>query len=247
MAMALQQKPRTAGTSWTGSSTSGRSSGSVPCLRPVPAREARDRDWMAEASIRSYQPGETVFMEGDIPTHFYVVKEGVFKLTRVSLNGHEMITELLFPGDVFDAPSCLDGKPYTVNARNVLGGPGTLAVLPARLMLQDEACKRHCEGQLMGRWHAQREMMAALAFERVEQRVVRAIQVLALRLGTTGPNGLTIPMPLSRQELAEWIGTSTETAIRVLSCFKRHGWLSESAGCFHLPSTQWMDELSHAA
>ena len=54
-----------------------------------------------------------------------------------------------------------------------------------------------------------------LAGERVEQRLAGTLLMLSSKLGTT--------LPFTRQEIADMAGTTTETAIRVMSRMKERG------------------------
>jgi CRP/FNR family transcriptional regulator len=73
----------------------------------------------------------------------------------------------------------------------------------------------------------QRQMLVGMAVERAEQRAARALLLLADRLGRRTPQGLLTPMVLDRQEFSEMIGTTVETAIRVLSRMRRDGIIHE--------------------
>jgi CRP/FNR family transcriptional regulator len=59
--------------------------------------------------------------------------------------------------------------------------------------------------------------LGELAGARVESRFARLFLKLADRLGRDERGGVFIPLPLSRQELADLTGTTIETAIRVMS------------------------------
>ena len=61
-----------------------------------------------------------------------------------------------------------------------------------------------------------------LAGERVEQRVASVLVMLSAKLGST--------LPFTRQEIADMVGTTTETAIRVMSQLKSRGIISSVRG-----------------
>jgi CRP/FNR family transcriptional regulator len=63
-----------------------------------------------------------------------------------------------------------------------------------------------------------------LSIGQVEQRIARLVLRLAERAGTDRPGqGIWIPVPLTRQDLADLCGTTVETAIRVVSKMRRSG------------------------
>src|SRR5208282_5993825 len=65
------------------------------------------------------------------------------------------------------------------------------------------------------------ERIVDIVGEEVELRLVHSLCILAMKFGTT--------LSLTRQELANFAGTTTETTIRVLSKLKKRGVISGSA------------------
>jgi CRP-like cAMP-binding protein len=75
-------------------------------------------------------------------------------------------------------------------------------------------------GLLTGLTHRLVELtnrLAELSGGRVDARLARFILKLATDMGQSRPDGTFIPLVLSRQELADMIGTTIETAIRIMS------------------------------
>jgi CRP/FNR family transcriptional regulator len=57
--------------------------------------------------------------------------------------------------------------------------------------------------------------------ERVEQRIARTLLKLGQTAGADSSEGRVIELPLTRQDVADMTGTTVETAIRVMSKFRR--------------------------
>ena len=75
-------------------------------------------------------------------------------------------------------------------------------------------------GLLLGLTHRLVELtnrLSELTGGRVEARFARLFLKLSQDLGQPGQNGITIPLALSRQELADMTGTTIETCIRIMS------------------------------
>ena len=75
-------------------------------------------------------------------------------------------------------------------------------------------------GLLTGLTHRLVELtnrLAELSGGRVDARLARFFLKLATDMGQSRPDGTFIPLALSRQELADMIGTTIETAIRIMS------------------------------
>ncbi|HEX9690119.1 MAG TPA: Crp/Fnr family transcriptional regulator, partial [Thermoanaerobaculia bacterium] len=57
----------------------------------------------------------------------------------------------------------------------------------------------------------------------VEYRIARLLSTLAERVGQKSEHGVFIPIALSRQDIADLVGTTIETAIRVMSRWQKEG------------------------
>lgn len=174
--------------------------------------------------------GETLFRQGDGTKYFFILHSGLVKLTTSSGTGRDVITELLFGGDICGSLCALDCAPYPVTAECVEEAEVTmipqeafheLAERQPELMTRSIQCCR-------GKMRFQREMMVGMAVERADQRAARALLMLAGRLGERTPFGLKMRMPLTRQEFSELVGTTVETAIRILSRFRKQGLIEET-------------------
>ena len=173
--------------------------------------------------------GEILFEQGAEPEWFLLVLRGTMKVCRSSGLGRDVILELLFPGDLCGALCALDHRPYPVSCVALQDGEIFRIAREEILAL----CSRHpgvlakavpdCQEKM----RLQRQILVGMAVERAEQRAARALLLLAERLGRRTPEGLLTPMVLDRQEFSEMIGTTVETAIRVLSRMRKDGILYE--------------------
>ena len=68
-----------------------------------------------------------------------------------------------------------------------------------------------------------------------ESRAARLFLTLAERMGRKTPEGTVIPLALSRQELADLLGTTLETAIRLMSRWQKEGVVITNAEGFVIP------------
>lgn len=176
---------------------------------------------------RQLKPGQTLFFEGDQPDYLYLLKSGWIKMVRVSSKGRNVITELVFPGEYFDLPCLLDGQTYPFSAQALAGYSAEIIAIPKAAVIHNDSLQHEAGLQSLVRLRQQRKMMTILAAEQVEQRTLSAIMFMAQRLGISVKHSFSLPMLLNRQEFAELIGTTTETAIRSLSELRRRGWICE--------------------
>jgi CRP/FNR family transcriptional regulator, cyclic AMP receptor protein len=174
---------------------------------------------------RFYKKGVTIFHEGQPGTAFYVVKTGRIKVYKLADDGRELILGIFSDGALFGDVPIFDAGPYPAGAaamvdsyvysidrddfdRLIVGYPEialkVIRVLGKRL--------RQAHGFVMD-----------MAMKSAGQRLSSVLLKLADDYGVESEEGTIIDLPLTRQEIAELMGVSRETAIRELSRFSRAG------------------------
>jgi CRP/FNR family transcriptional regulator len=79
------------------------------------------------------------------------------------------------------------------------------------------------------RLHEAQEKAKVLALDRADQRLAALLVDLALRNGCSDGQGIKLGIRLTRQDMANMVGTTTETVIRIMSRFKRQQLVSGTA------------------
>lgn len=175
-----------------------------------------------DAHDKLLKPNEVLFWEGETPQALHQVLDGFGKLTWTTPTGRETICELLMPGDIFDLPSCLDGHPYPFSCKALSNLPTHLSVISRAALLSDPELGSRCQARMVVQMRQQRNHRLATA-ERVEVRVSRALLWLAFSAAEELGSSITVPFSMTRQEIADWVGTTTETVIRVCSHLRKQG------------------------
>ncbi len=173
---------------------------------------------LADLSIeRSFMPNEFIFWDGDAPEWFYIVAEGKVKVLKYSSLGKEFIIAFFGPGEMFGEVAVFENKPYPASAQAVvetkvvgIKREGFLFFLANRPQVALRIIS-----VLGGRLRDAQGRLRDIAGERVEQRLASVLLMLSAKLGHT--------LPFTRQEIADMVGTTTETAIRVISHLKDRG------------------------
>ena len=172
----------------------------------------------------SFMPGEFIFWEGDAPDWFYIVREGKIKVLKHSSLGKEFIIAFFSPGEMFGEVAVFENKSYPASAQAAvktkvlaINGQTFLSFLTAHPTVALRIIRI-----LGGRLRDAQSRLKDLAGERVEQRLVTILLMLTSKFGPT--------LPFTRQEIADMSGTTTETAIRVLSRLKDGGIIRSSRG-----------------
>jgi CRP/FNR family transcriptional regulator len=179
-----------------------------------------DRERIAGvAQVRAYDRGARVFDEGDPSDFFYIVVSGRIKVFKHGPNGNDVILELFGAGGPLGAVAAYESRPYPASAAAL--EPSECLLIPReaffQLLERHPTLVRGLLGSLSLRLVQLTTRLAELTGGRIEARFARLFLKLADQLGRADRGGVFIPLPLSRQELADWTGTTIETSIRIMS------------------------------
>ena len=208
-----------------------------------------DQKRLAAVSLaKFYEKGDTIFREGDPPDFLVTIASGRVKVVKLIPSGKEIILEIFGPGDPVGAVVAYEGRPYPASA---------VAIEPVECILVRRSeffalFERHpsfVRGFLTGM--AQRiveltRRIPEVAGGRVETRFARLFLKLADRMGEPRGAARFIPMPLSRQELADLTGTTIETCIRIMSRWGKEGVVTTEREGFLVNDRSTLERLVEA-
>lgn len=199
----------------------------IDCIRKVPLFAGVSDSALAELAGQFVEDkipkGAYVFLQGDPPDWFYLLAAGEVRIVSHSQSGKDLILEIVPPGEPFGAVAVLNKFAYPASAQAVL--PSTIIKLPSRALFT--FIERHPEvamnavgftGERLRKAH---RMMKEIAVERVERRMAYALLTLMDRTGDAVPKGIRLDLTITRQDLASMVGTTVETAIRIMSRFTK--------------------------
>lgn len=183
-----------------------------------------------QACLAQSQPlvlrrGQWLARQGEPATTFCLVNTGALKIIQDSAQGTELIVRFVGPGEPFGGVAALQSAPYPVSA---------LAVEPTSLYCwRVEALQTMLDAHPIVRANIMREMTAHMtdALSRVREmttlRVAARLAITLMRLvrqcGQQTADGILITHPLTRQELADLVGTTLYTVSRTLSQWETEG------------------------
>jgi CRP-like cAMP-binding protein len=210
---------------------------SAEYLRQIPLFSSLNPEEIKEISSylerRKIRKKEIIFSEGDQSNWFYILVDGKVKITKLSHDGKEMIIELISPGDFFGGFAVLKGFPYPANAV-AMEDCDTVRISRHNLMGIIErfpSFMYDITANLGERVREFSDTLKNIALERVESRIAALLIKLAEKTGDRKSAGkIEIAMRLTKQDIAEMVGTTVETSIRVMSRFRKAGYLKDAAG-----------------
>jgi CRP/FNR family transcriptional regulator len=199
----------------------------------------------ALCSIRDFTRGEELWHAGDPADALTLIVRGRVKIVRHAATG-DVILEIFGEGEPVGAVAVYQGMPYPASA--IAMEPVTIVRLPKRdffeLLEREPAIARALIRELTRLNIALARKLEEIRGLRVDTRIAALFVSLAERLGRDTPDGIEVPLRLSRQEIAGMVGTTVETAIRVMSQWGRDGLLITGDGRFVIPAIRRLRELS---
>ncbi len=195
-----------------------------PNIRDLPLFAALSvvelRQLMRQSAVRAYKRNDIVFMEGDAYAGLYLVLSGRVKAIKTSPEGKEQIIHLLGPRELFADVPLFTGGPYPVTAQTL--EDTRLLFIPRQAFLDllhgnPEICMRML-GAFAKRMRQLVNLVESLALKDVTARLAR---YLADETKRTGNN--TLLLPVSKANLAAFLGTIPETLSRSLHDLEDRG------------------------
>lgn len=182
--------------------------------------------WLsAEPKTKKYKKREVIYQEGHTPNYLYFLNSGKVKTFKLHDYGKEYINTLVAQNEFFGYVPLLEGMDYTESAECLEDSELTLIPKADFYHLVDsdtEAMKAFIK--LLSKDVKEREeQLLKLAYSSVRKRVAEALLLLDERYGKNKPEPFTISM--SREDIANIVGTATESLIRTLSDFKQERWI----------------------
>jgi CRP/FNR family transcriptional regulator len=188
------------------------------------AREEYINQINEQKVCNTYKKGQTLFSEGSYPFGVFCVNNGKIKLSHLGDDGKEQIIRLLKAGDVLGYRALLSGDRYSASA--VALEDTQICFIPKDLFIKvlklDQGLAFEMMKLLSDELHKAEVKLTHLAQKPIRERLAETLLFIKETYGFE-PDGITLNVRLSREEIANLVGTATESAIRLLSEFKKDG------------------------
>jgi CRP-like cAMP-binding protein len=169
--------------------------------------------------------GENIVTEGHVMNGIYCLKNGKCKLSKLNTNGKSQIVKFLRQGNILGQRSVLSEEPsgLTITALEDM----QVCFIPKTRIMEAIKDNPSFSLQLMKNISHQlneaNESISMMAQKSVKERLADVLIKLHTTFGVDSEGFIDIR--LTREEMANTIGTATESAIRLLSSFKASGLL----------------------
>jgi CRP-like cAMP-binding protein len=202
---------------------------------------------------KKFNKGELIFKEGDPAKWLYLVQDGKVRILKDSASGKELVIELIFPGEVFGGIGVFEGTTYPATAQ-AMEPTETLQLTRCDFFILIEKYPGLAKQAITYFGHRLKDahdLLRIIAIERVETRIASILlklmeQELRERPHIANPkDGVRLNVILTRADIAEMVGTTVETAIRVMSKFTKSGWIKTTHGRILILKPDMLRQISN--
>ena len=176
-----------------------------------------------DKTCQNYKKGSVVYREGSRLTGFYCITKGILKIYKTGIDGKEQIIRFVKAGDIVAFRSLLSQELACTTAKVI--DDAVLCHIPYQtllFLLQNNWKFSHWMIQILcGELREANDYITDIAQKTVRERLAEVLLLLKDSFDVDETNTLNIS--LTREELANMVGTATESVIRLLSEFKQDG------------------------
>jgi CRP-like cAMP-binding protein len=193
---------------------------------------------------RKIKKGDSLFEEGEKLKGVYCVRDGVSKLSKLSANGKDQIVKLAAKGEVMGQRSVIAEESANLSA--VAVNDMEVCFIPKEAIVNTLHKNPDFTFEVLRLMaHDLREaddVIVNMSQKTVKQRIAEAFLYLKKNYGED-QNGF-LNLTLSREDIANVVGTATESCIRIISEFKKKGMLKSSGKKLGIADDKKLQDLA---
>jgi CRP/FNR family transcriptional regulator, anaerobic regulatory protein len=178
------------------------------------------RPLMAISSLHRKAPGEVLFAEGDEADAFYEVVRGTVRLYKLLPDGRRLITGFLSAGHLLGLALTGDCA-YTAEAVTEVTVCRYKRAAFERLVDEVPGLARRVLAVTSDELRAAQERMLLLGRKSATEKVASFLVLMAAQ--DAGEEAEEVTVPMTRSDIADYLGLTIETVSRTLSKLKQEG------------------------
>ena len=200
--------------------------GRAPIASDIIARRTPSNDvfaeYMAPCALRTLEAKEHLFREGDAAAHVYRVEVGNVCIYRMLPDGRRQVVDFAYPGDFIglgalgEHAACAQATIRTTVRCLPVTALREIVRRDARIGLKLYEAVSH---ELL----AARELLFTVSQRTASERLAGFLLALSRRNGRRGADASEIVLPMTRADIADFLGLTIETVSRTFTKFKHSG------------------------
>jgi CRP-like cAMP-binding protein len=172
--------------------------------------------------VRTFKKKQAVFVEGTAPSGIFFLKSGKVKKFKSDRDGKEQIIYICSPGELFGYPALLSEETYSDSATAL--EDSQIGFLPKaqflQLLQQSAVFSNLLLKNLSHEFGVLENSIVTFAHKTVRERLALALLILKGKYSDQKEKDQVAEITLSREDLANMVGTAVETLVRLLHEFK---------------------------
>lgn len=203
--------------------------GHQSCVFQVPIFNHLEAGQMAEISeaiqSESYRKGEFIYRAGDQSDSLYIVKSGKIRIYRLSESGKEQLVRFLSPGDFTGELALFSESVHESYAEAVMNTELCLITRTdlQKFLLKFPSISLKILAEFSNRLEKSEKQTTRVSTEKVETRLALFIAECIDR----EKSSMEFVLPMSKRDLASFLGTTPETISRKLADFEEAGYIRQ--------------------
>jgi len=198
-----------------------------------------------EKDFRQYRRGDILYHEGNRISGFYCINSGIIKVYKTGFDGKEQIIRFAKPGDIIAYRSVLSNEVACTSAKVI--EDCQVCFIPSEILTSLvktnpayslELLKLACHE--LGEANS---FITDIAQKTVRERLAEILLLLVNDFGVDDHDYLKIA--LTREELANIVGTATESVIRLLSEFKSDSLVELNGRKIRIMNLKGLEKISN--
>lgn len=199
------------------------------CISKVPIFNHLEQEEMQEIQKKSkqkrFKKGEVIYYANDPLDYLYIIHKGRVKIYKLFESGKEQLLRILDPGEFMGelalfsekemdsyAEAIEDSEICAIHRDDIQDLMKTYPMIPLKIL-----------GEFSDRLEETEYLIGQLSAKDVETRTASYLVKLA-----DNTDRLVLKLPMSKKELASYLGTTQETLSRRLSHFQTKGWIEQA-------------------
>jgi CRP-like cAMP-binding protein len=198
-----------------------------------------------EKDFRQHKRGDILYQEGNRISGFYCINTGIIKVFKTGFDGKEQIIRFAKKGDIIAYRSVLSNEPACTSAKVIedcqvcfIPGEMLISFIKTNSTFALELLKLACHE--LGEANS---FITDIAQKSVRERLAEVLLFLVNDFGLDSQQFLNIS--LTREELANIVGTATESVIRLLSEFKSDKLVELNGRRIKIINTKGLEKISN--
>lgn len=208
---------------------------------------AEIKDCDAHKTTNVYSKGQVIFSAGNASYGLHCIFSGRVKLYQTGMDGREQILRIAGPGDLLGYRTLFLKEPYSVTAEVI--EDATICCIDKTtffsLLGKNQGLALSIIKKLSKELQEAENLATSIAQRSVRERMAELLLLLKESYGKPAKRGIEINLHLSREELAHMIGITQETAIRLLSDFKKEGLIEVENRDIMITNVEKLIEAAH--